>query len=285
MDRNRVNKSFVKTVFVKTAGAKALLLASFSAMGIAAIAFSAPAIAQNSESYFLAHAVNSGAPSQLSDSEIAYYSSVFRAIDREKWSEAKDLLKERRSGLLHQVALAELYLAASSPRVDLEQIEDWLGNGAQLPYAEQLIRLGETRGLEDAPLLPPQQQFSSRSSIPKRIRPPTTRDGTLSDSVRSRILDRIVNDDPNGARELLENVDNGLSPEARAEWRQRVAFSYYIENMDVPALAMAETVHEGGGPWVAEGEWVAGLAAWRLNDCAKAGSTFQPVTGTQRGAG
>ena len=36
------------------------------------------------------------------------------------------------------------------------------------------------------------------------------------------------------------------------------------------ALGMARRVAEGSGPWVAEGEWVAGLAAWRLADCAAA---------------
>lgn len=248
---------------------------AMTALATLPLAITAPASAQDSESYFLAHAVNSGAPRQLSDKEITYYGSLFRAIEQERWSDVQNLLKERRRGPLHSVALAEFYLAASSPRVEVEQIQDWLKNGSQLPYAAQLIRLGQTRGLENTPLLPQPQSFSSRGSIPKRIRPPTTRDGTLSASVRASILSRITNDDPNGARALLGEVDHDLSPQARAEWRQRVAFSYYIENMDEQALAVAQTVHEGAGPWVAEGEWVAGLASWRLNDCATAGAHFE----------
>ena len=90
--------------------------------------------------------------------------------------------------------------------------------------------------------------------------------------VRQAILDRITNDDPDGARALLDGVDALLSPEARAEWRQRVAWSYYIENRDPQALAIAQTVDDGSGAWVAEGDWIAGLAAWRMGDCATAGS-------------
>jgi len=73
---------------------------------------------------------------------------------------------------------------------------------------------------------------------------------------------------------LLEGIDELLSAEARAEWRQRVAWSYYIENNDPMALAMAQTVTEGAGAWLAEGEWVTGLAAWRMGDCDTAGRGF-----------
>jgi soluble lytic murein transglycosylase-like protein len=93
--------------------------------------------------------------------------------------------------------------------------------------------------------------------------------------IRAALLERITNDDPDGARALLDGIDAALSPEARAEWRQRVAWSYYIENMDPQALALARTVGAGAGPWVAEGEWVAGLAAWRLGDCGEAGGSFE----------
>ena len=74
---------------------------------------------------------------------------------------------------------------------------------------------------------------------------------------------------------MLNGVEASLSPEALAEWRQRVAWSYFIENRDAQALAMAQTVSQGRGAWVAEGEWTAGLAAWRLNDCETAAGSFQ----------
>lgn len=240
------------------------------------------AAAQGSREYFVAHIGENDAPTQLSTSEAAYYRSVFRAIDAQQWSQVEDLLGDRRSGLLHSVARATFYLHASSPRVELREIEDWLETGRNLPMAAQLVRLGETRGLDNAPSLPREASFSSVGNFPRRVRPPTTNDGTMPASTRARILDAITNDSPARAQELLEDVNSRLSAGARAEWRQRVAFSYFIENMDNQALAMARTVSQGEGPWVAEGQWVAGLAAWRLSDCETAGEYFRSAAGNAR---
>src|SRR5690606_8067080 len=142
---------------------------------------------------------------------------------------------------------------AGSPRVELPQIEAWLQRGRELPHAERLARLGLSRGAVAMPDLPQARQFYPTGSAPKRGRPRTIDDGTMPASVREAILARIDDDDPDGARLLLDGIDASLSPEARAEWRQRVAWSYYIENQDAQSLALAATVSAGSGPWVAEG--------------------------------
>lgn len=249
-------------------------LACGGAIG-SAIGLSAPAQAQGSREYFVAHIAQNDAPRQLSDSEATYYRSIFRAIDAENWTEVENLLQQRDGGLLHPVAQASYYLHARSPRVELPQIQQWLEMGHNLPMAAQLGRLGLTRGAESLPDLPAENSFRPVGEFPRRVRPATINDGTMPDNVRSAILSSISNDDPTGARQLLDGVDASLSSAARAEWRQRVAWSYFIENMDAQALAMARTVSAGSGPWVAEGEWVTGLAAWRLNDCEEAGQAFR----------
>src|SRR3546814_2002193 len=58
------------------------------------------------------------------------------------------------------------------------------------------------------------------------------------------IPDRIKNDDPAGAEALLNVVIDKLSPAARAEWTQKVAWSYYIENDDANALRSEEHTSE-----------------------------------------
>ncbi|WP_271077688.1 transglycosylase SLT domain-containing protein [Aurantiacibacter sp. MUD61] len=242
----------------------------------AACALSAPgAAAQDTRTYFTARIANPQVPQQLNAEEREYYGQLFRAIDAERWDEVERLLDQRSDGLLHDVARAEYYLHASSPRAELYEILDVLDSGAHLPQAEQLGRLGVTRGLEREPDLPYARQFSRRGEMPRRNRPRTINDGTMPDSVRTSILSHISNDDPDGARLLLDGVDASLSSAARAEWRQRVAWSYYIENRDAEALALAQTVGAGSGPWVAEGDWVAGLASWRLGDCQNALDYFQ----------
>jgi hypothetical protein len=224
--------------------------------------------------YFRSNAAEQALPVILSADERTYYRALFAAIDREDWASVEAQLASRSDGLLHPVARAEYYTHANSPRVELYAIQQWFQTGTNLPQAEQLGRLALTRGATSMPYVPATRSFEPQGYAPKRTLPRGVSDGTMPASISNAILDRIKNDDPDGARMLLDGVDASLSSEARAEWRQRVAWSYYIENNDPAALAMAETVPQGSGAWVAEGYWAAGLAAWRLGDCGRAASHF-----------
>jgi soluble lytic murein transglycosylase len=253
--------------------ARALLAAGL------ALAAPHPAAAENVGTVAASEA-SSGVPRQLSDKDRTWYRDLFGAIDHEDWKRVQAMFAERKDGPLHEVALAEYYLAPHSPRVEAPQIEEWLlAGGTGLPQADKLLGMGLTRGLAIRPSLPAQQQFYRQPAVPNRTRPASISDGTMPDTVRQGILDRIKADDPDGARQLLDGIDATLSPEARAEWRQRVAWSYYIENRDSDSYALARTTPEGAGPWVAEGEWTAGLAAWRLGDCTASLEGFERAAG------
>lgn len=246
-----------------------------AAVMLAFVACPVAASAQESREYFVAHASRLDAPTQLNPRDHSYYKAVFDAIGSSDWSAAQALLNQRDTGLLHGFAKAELYLAANSPRVELPQIERWLQTGRTLPQAAQIARLGVSRGAEFVLSSPNEHTFYPRNTLPKRTRPRSIADGTMPAAISSAILARITDDDPGGARQLLDGIDAALSSDARAEWRQRVAWSYYIENNDTAALAMARRVAAGTGPWVAEGHWVEGLAAWRLSDCEGASAAFE----------
>ena len=247
-----------------------------AALAASALASAAPVMGQgNSVDYFTrSHAA--ALPQLLSADERGYYASLFAAIEARNWDRVEVMLAGRSEGPLHGAALAAYYLHPESPRIELPRIDAWLARYAQLPQAEAMVRLGQTRGLENPPRLPGARDLVRQPGSSKRIRPGTINDGTMPASVRAAILEHITNDDPDGARLLLDGVDATLSPQARAEWRYRVAWSYYIENQDAQAWALADTVRDNGsGPWVAEGDWAAGLAAWRLGDCDRAAEAFQ----------
>jgi len=210
----------------------------------------------------------------LTPEERAHYRQLFAAIDAEQWSVVEGLLAARPDGLLTQVARAEYYTHANSPKVSAEQIAAWFAAGVELPQAEQLARMGAKRGVEYLPPLPGEQGFARQPGAPKRILPRPVNDGTMPAETAAAIIEAIKNDNPAEAHRLLAEVDWQLSGDARAEWRERVAWSYYIENDDASALALARTVAEGTGAWVAEGAWVEGLAAWRLGQCSAAGDAF-----------
>ncbi len=247
------------------------------AFALAGAALALPGLAQANSAavdYFRNRADRTAVPALLSQDERAYYKDLFAAIDRADWSRVQTLFAQKGDGPLHNVARAEYYLAPGSPKIELDALNQWLATGVGLPQAEQIEALAAKRGATALPPLPAANALASQPSRAKRIRPRDTSDGTMPGAVAGGILSNIKNDNPAGAKALLDGIDSQLSLAARAEWRAKVAWSYYIENDDANAYATAQGVADGSGPWVAEGWWTAGLAAWRLNDCAGAADAF-----------
>lgn len=239
------------------------------------LAATAPAMANSAAvDYFRNRADRSAVPSLLSQDERSYYRDLFAAIDKGDWARVQAMFAEKADGPLHHVARAEYFLAPGSPRIELPQLNEWLARDASLPQAEQIATLAQKRGATELPPLPQTGRMITQPSFAKRIRPREVNDGTMPAAVAAAINGRVKEDDPAGAKALLDGIDTQLSPATRAEWRAKVAWSYYIENDDAAAYALAQTVQEGEGPWVAEGMWTAGLAAWRLGDCQGAGDAF-----------
>jgi soluble lytic murein transglycosylase len=235
-----------------------------------------PALANSAAvDYFRTRADRTAVPSLLTQDERQYYRNLFAAIDRKDWAQVQSLFAQKADGPLHQAARAEYYLAAGSPKITGDELSQWLNKGTALPQAEQIGQLAQRRGVSSVPSLPYAQPLTNLPSLPKRILPRDTNDGTMPASIASAILARIKADDPMSARQLLDGIDFQLSDSARAEWRQRVAWSFYIENDDASAYAVGQLAGMGSGPWVAEGWWTAGLAAWRLNDCTGAVEAFE----------
>lgn len=246
---------------------------ALAAAAAAAFPFSAQASDQ-SIAYFT-QGKSAALPTLLSQDDRLYYASLFEAIEAENWDRVETMLAQRNSGPLHGTALAQYFLHPDSPQIPLPRLLDWLDENRELPQAEGIVRLARVRGVDNTPTLPRMRDLRRQPGITRRTRPRSVNDGTMPRSVSAAIIQHIRDDDPDGARLLLDGIDSSLSLEARAEWRQRIAWSYYIENRDAQALGLARTVAEGSGPWVAEGEWVVGLSAWRLGDCRTAANGFR----------
>ena len=169
----------------------------------------------------------------LTKDEREFYTALFAAERREDWIAVQAMLAQKPDGPLHAVAKAEFYLDANSPKADAAPLVQLVQQAPDLPWADQLSRLAAKRGATDLPGLAQAQRLYSVSSAPKRLRPRSTSDGTMPDSIANSILQAIKNDDPTGARTLLDGIDASLSGEARAEWRQRVAWSFRSEERRV----------------------------------------------------
>ncbi|MDZ3831191.1 MAG: lytic transglycosylase domain-containing protein [Sphingopyxis sp.] len=247
----------------------------FLAAGLLTAGGVAPAMAADAGDRPLAAAAQT-VPDILSSRQKQAYGQILAAIRGQRWGEARQLLDDDRDGLLADFLRAELLLDANSPRAEITDILPILARSPYLPQAAQLGRLAARRGASDLPTLPAETRLNWAGSAPRRVGADSVSDPFAS-GLASSIPDRIKNDDPAGAEALLNAVIDKLSPEARAEWTQKVAWSYYIENDDQNALRLAQMSSQGGGSWATQGAWVQGLAAWRLADYRSALSAFDRV--------
>ncbi len=202
--------------------------------------------------------------------------AALRAVRASQWQEAERLIAAINDPFFAAFVRAEMYLAASSPRVEAAQLEALLISAPHLPQAAQLSRLAQTRGATALPATPQEQRLIWAGGSPRRGNPRSVADPAAAGIARS-IPARITADDPAGAEALLNAAAGRLSPEALTEWQQRVAWAYYIENDDASARRLAALAQSGSGEWAAQADWTQGLASWRQNDCRTALTAFRSV--------
>jgi len=208
------------------------------------------------------------------------YRAIFASLRSAQWAEAKSLaLSLDKDDPIRSVALSELYTDANSPRTELFDLLDLLNSASWLPDADQLGRMARKRGAELLPDGPRVQKLMWIGAAPKRGYLPTVREDSAAQALVARLQPYIRDDNPAGAEALLDASEAGLSPDGLAEARQRVAWSYYIENDDSNARRLASRALESGSrsDWTAQAHWTIGLAAWRQNDPRSAATSFTEV--------
>ncbi len=255
---------------------KLLLACSATLVGSLAVGgFAASGAMAQSAAPALARAVTPvPLPSVLNSGEQRHYRQLFAAIDEGRWVDVQTLLDTGPEKYLNDYARAEYYLAANSPKVELDALMSLLTRQPNLPQAAQLAKLAQKRGATTLPSLPSEQRFAYLGEAPRRVFNLQTTPDPVAASVSNQILSLIKNDDPAGAETVLNGVIGGMSPAAQTEWQYRIAWSYYIENDDGNARRLAETASRGTGNWVAQANWAGGLAAWRQGDYASATAKF-----------
>lgn len=240
-----------------------------------------PAVAADEDSRFgRTHSADARAaqiPAQLGSAERILYGQVFSAIRAQDFSGASALLDNSRTGPLHDVARALIYVDRNSPRTDVSLLLSILDRSPELPQAQQLARMAQGRGATELPQLPEAQRLVGQQGQPRRARARPIRSEPGYAELDALIQPLIVADRPYEAEALLAEREYALSGEARTEFQQRIAWSYYLTGNDRSARTLAEKARQGSGEWTIHAEWVAGLAAWRMGDCNGAATHFDAV--------
>lgn len=208
---------------------------------------------------------------------------VFAAIRSGSWASASAGIAVLPTSILTPLAKAELYTAKGSPVVDLARLQALLAEAPELPQAEQLVRMAQTRGATANPPIFQRRGLTWLGSAPGRYRARPIQGEAAADQLRAALDPLLKADAPADAELLLLQGAPSLSFEARAEAAQRVAWAYYVAGRDADARRVADSWRVGAtGEWAAQAAWASGLASWRLNDCDAASRAFRDVAATAR---
>jgi soluble lytic murein transglycosylase len=255
-------------------------MSKFSALLLGVALGAAPALATDAGTMPpLAAVPKSGqsVPVILSASQKHHYNAVMAALRAKKWAEARTLLDSSEAGPLTAFLRAQLLLAPDSPRAEVTDIMPVLTAAPDLPQAARLATMAGKRGATALPALPSEQRLAWAGSAPRRTTERSVSGDPAAVALGNKVRDFIKNDDPAGAEALLEAARSRLTPDGLTEWQQRIAWSYYIENMDAEALRLARAAAAGTGPWTVQAAWVEGLASWRQGFLDSAEAAFSRV--------
>lgn len=209
------------------------------------------------------------------------YRVLFASLRAANWSEAKARIAMLdRDDPVRAVALAKLYTAKNSPRVELFDLLDLMNKATWLPDTDQLSRMAKKRGAELLPDGPQVQKLMWLGAAPRRQYIPTVKQDAAAQALVGQIQPYIKANTPTAAEALITpEMEGALSPDGLAEARQRIAWSHYVNNDDASALRLAARVLEGGseGDWAVQARWTIGLASWRQNDPRAAAAAFEQV--------
>ncbi len=214
----------------------------------------------------------------LTPAQAQQYRTVFAALREQRWADAANLINADQNGPLHDIAQAELFLAKNSPKAELQPLLELIARAPHLVEADPLTRLARTRGASTLPALPQPQKLSWVGGAPKREKLDS---GLALDPIAAKLQPQVMqfvkSDLPGEAEALVEAEAANISPNALAELRYIIAWSWYGRGNDDTARAVASRATSGSGNWAVQANWIVGLIAWRQQDCNAAANAFANV--------
>lgn len=215
-------------------------------------------------------------PAQLTPRQRFQYRRVFLDIDSGRVATAQANLANITRGPLHATAEAEILLLQGT-RAGVAALTNWLMANPAAPHATQIAALARKAGASTLPPLARTRRFTPISLTPP-LQPRSARGMNSTDTdfaTRSRaLIDAHKARDVEG---LAHTLGGALSSDVRSEWLQRAAWDLYLELDDNHARRLGTLAARGTGEWAAMGNWVAGLGAFRQNDCEAAARHFDAI--------
>ncbi len=219
-------------------------------------------------------AIHRDVPIQIPLAERPTWKAMFASLRAGHYDAAANTLAKLPDSPLRPYAQAELLLArGTAPGVS--DVATFLAANPNLPQAP---RLAAKLGLTATAALP-----QIAPLYPIFDRPISPRARARGDALSAALTPLVNAERAADAEATWTRLSRGVDPDFSAAWAQKIAWSYYRAGDDAGARRLGTAASASAGEHGAMGAWIAGLAAWRADDCAAAASLFDAVSAKQPG--
>ncbi|HPF46874.1 MAG: lytic transglycosylase domain-containing protein [Alphaproteobacteria bacterium] len=240
--------------------------------------------------------------SPLSAEDVENYRTIFYEQNRGRWKQADRAIKNISNPILMGHVWYQRYMHATAYTSTVNELKVWMENFGDLPGAERIYDLakrkngGNATGIlqpmtgtaysfpAEKPKPPSRAQIAAAEEAKQEPSEPTEaqlrkRQERLDVAELNRVINRYLRQH-NAARaekRLWAFTERGLLTSQEIDNHlSRIANEYYLTNFDEKAFALAQLASRSR-EHISQADWIAGLAAWRLGDCAVAAEHFEHV--------
>tara|TARA_R110002072_G_scaffold4706_5_gene32876 strand:+ start:1832 stop:3766 length:1935 start_codon:yes stop_codon:yes gene_type:complete len=238
---------------------------------------------------------SSGLPRILGPADVRLYRQIFATQEKGLWKEADHLIAQLNDRRLLGHLQFQRYMHPTAYRSKYKELRDWMALYADHPGADRIYSLALKRRPANYRL--PQKPEKLNVSWPRpasredySYRSPRKRGKELRRQVRNikrQIRANVLNTRLTVTEELLasKKISQLLDPVEIDEGYSRVAAAWLYYGQPKKAYKLAARSAQRSGKDYPDAYWIAGLAAWRLDDLNAASKSFEALAQSPRNSG
>ena len=224
--------------------------------------------------------------------DVSHYKKIFEIQKKGDWSGANKLIKKINDPLLIGHVLAQRYLHPTKYRSKYKELKEWLNVYSDHPDARQIYKLALKRKppkwnspKKPLPFLYAESTQVMKDTFParKKLSASKRRKATR---IKRKIKDFLRKGYTKAVKKIILNkeISNLFTNFEIDQAKARLAAGYFAAGRDEWALMWSEEAAKRSGKYLAEANWTAGLASWRLGDRSLAARYFKAATQANGGS-
>ncbi len=221
-------------------------------------------------------------PKILSDEDIKLYTRIFSRQEQGRWQGADKLIAKLDNKILLGHVQAQRFLHPTAYRSKYKELKSWLATYADHPQADIIYKLALQRRpknynypqkpvrFKSAPYRAYGKNFNYRSN--KKL---SKSDKTKANRLKRQLRRNVLNTRLSITEDVLKSAKAKrlLDPIEINETYAQLAAAWYYYGEDKKAYQLAKKATQSR-KYVPSADWIAGLAAWRLNKTKEARDHF-----------